>query len=136
MSDTFGPSSPESFAAYDHVTQSWKTSQDTFLWGLDEFLATWPSSGMMRNGVAFEVAPWVRHSHGPACSFWPTPTASSWGNTGSRAIIRRRIADGTITEREGQWMVNGNNGRKNPEWTEWLMGFPTGWTEIKPSETP
>lgn len=26
-------------------------------------------------------------------------------------------------------------GRMNPEWIEWLMGYPTGWTELKPSET-
>ena len=26
-------------------------------------------------------------------------------------------------------------GRMNPTWIEWLMGFPTGWTELNPSET-
>lgn len=26
-------------------------------------------------------------------------------------------------------------GNLNPEWTEWLMGFPTGWTELDASET-
>lgn len=27
-------------------------------------------------------------------------------------------------------------GRMNPTWIEWLMGYPTGWTELKHSETP
>ena len=27
-------------------------------------------------------------------------------------------------------------GQLNPEWTEWFMGFPIGWTELEPSETP
>lgn len=27
-------------------------------------------------------------------------------------------------------------GRLNPAWIEWLMGYPIGWTELKPSETP
>lgn len=27
-------------------------------------------------------------------------------------------------------------GRLNPEWVEWLMGFPIGWTELNASETP
>ena len=26
-------------------------------------------------------------------------------------------------------------GRTNPEWTEWLMGYPIGWTELNASET-
>jgi hypothetical protein len=24
----------------------------------------------------------------------------------------------------------GRIGPMNPEWVEWLMGFPTGWTEL------
>ena len=27
-------------------------------------------------------------------------------------------------------------GRMNPAWTEWLMGYPIGWTELNASETP
>lgn len=27
-------------------------------------------------------------------------------------------------------------GQLNPEWVEWLMGFPIGWTELSASETP
>jgi hypothetical protein len=27
-------------------------------------------------------------------------------------------------------------GRLNPVWIEWLMGFPTNWTECEVSETP
>ncbi len=27
-------------------------------------------------------------------------------------------------------------GMLNPEWVEWLMGFPIGWTELEHSETP
>lgn len=28
------------------------------------------------------------------------------------------------------------NGSLNPTWVEWLMGFPLGWTDLQPSETP
>lgn len=27
-------------------------------------------------------------------------------------------------------------GPANPEWIEWLMGFPTGWTDVDPSAMP
>lgn len=36
---------------------------------------------------------------------------------------------------EGGLPCGGGTGNLNPEWTEWLMGFPTGWTELDASET-
>ena len=29
----------------------------------------------------------------------------------------------------------GKTGQLNPEWVEWLMGYPIGWTELNASET-
>ena len=29
-----------------------------------------------------------------------------------------------------------NNGQLNPNWVEWLMGFPAGWTDLNASGTP
>jgi hypothetical protein len=29
-----------------------------------------------------------------------------------------------------------NNGKLNPEFVEWLMGYPIGWTDLDHSETP
>jgi hypothetical protein len=30
----------------------------------------------------------------------------------------------------------GKIGPMNPEWVEWLMGFPIGWTDLRASEMP
>jgi DNA (cytosine-5)-methyltransferase 1 len=62
---------------------------------------------------------------------WPTPTASSWGNTGSRRMLDRHIASGNITEQDKMAMTAGNGGKLNPTWVEWLMGFPAGWTDLE-----
>jgi len=32
-------------------------------------------------------------------------------------------------------LMDGSNGRLNPNWTEWFMGFPIGWTDIEQLET-
>lgn len=74
--DTCGPSSPESFASYDRATRSWRTSQLTFLSGLETFSETWPTSGMMRNGVCSRPPKSARPTEGSASSWLPTPTAS------------------------------------------------------------
>lgn len=29
----------------------------------------------------------------------------------------------------------GNGGQLNPDWVEWLMGWPIGWTDLNPLET-
>lgn len=46
-----------------------------------------------------------------------------------------------IQAKKDQWhgMSNLNDhvgGQLNPEWVEWLMGYPAGWTELSASEMP
>ena len=68
---------------------------------------------------------------------WPTPNASDNRDRGnlSDPAIQRRIAMGkqvgltmAVKEKKG-------GGTLNPTWVEWLMGYPTGWTDLSPSET-
>jgi len=33
-------------------------------------------------------------------------------------------------------VVAKTGGQLNPNWVEWLMGFPIGWTDLNASETP
>jgi DNA (cytosine-5)-methyltransferase 1 len=66
-----------------------------------------------------------------AVQMWPTPTASSWGNEGSRNMLDKHVQSGNITEQDKRAMTAGNGGKLNPTWVEWLMGFPTGWTDLE-----
>jgi len=55
---------------------------------------------------------------------WPTPDASPH---------KYRLQGDSQQSRS----LNGIHGGKlNPTWVEWLMGFPLGWTDLKPSEMP
>lgn len=59
--------------------------------------------------------------------FWPTPTASNYGSNqgggaGRVGKIRKSIS-GLI------------GGPPSPEFLEWLMGYPSGWTAIEPWAT-
>jgi hypothetical protein len=38
------------------------------------------------------------------------------------------------TPEEARQMGAGNGGKLNPMWVEWLMGWPLGWTDLKPLE--
>jgi hypothetical protein len=54
---------------------------------------------------------------------WPTPVAD---DTGHR---KEKYAQG------GTALSTSAGGQLNPEWVEWLMGWPIGWTALKPLET-
>lgn len=68
-----------------------------------------------------------------AVMHFPTPTATQhkgWSANHNRADTDDRL-DYTI-EREA---ANCSEpGRLNPTWVEWLMGWPSEWTDLKPLE--
>jgi hypothetical protein len=61
-----------------------------------------------------------------AVRMWPTPTAHLAKETNAPSEATRN--EPTISSLVG--------GSLNPTWVEWLMGFPEGWTDLKPSEMP
>lgn len=61
---------------------------------------------------------------------YPTPMASGWRNEGSRNRLKKLQDAEVITETERKQMIQGNGGKLNPTWVEWLMGFPLGWTDL------
>ena len=63
-------------------------------------------------------------------ALWPTLLASGWGNEGSRKMLSRLVEQGEITDSEKRKMQQGNGGQLNPEFVEWLMGFPRNWTDL------
>lgn len=60
------------FAIFDPATCSWKMSQASFL-GSDEYSETWPKSGSMRSGRAYERPMSARRTGESECLYWPTP---------------------------------------------------------------
>lgn len=67
---------------------------------------------------------------------WPTPTVAMHKGSSPGAMVRLSGAS-RLNDRLDYAVEQGKgNGRLNPTWVEWLMGFPLGWTELKGSETP
>ena len=55
---------------------------------------------------------------------WPTPVARMHKDAGSPSEYKRNEIP--LAAQAG--------GPLNPEWVEWLMGWPLGWTDLKPLE--
>ena len=138
MPAIFGRDSQTLLGFYDPDTHCWKTSQGTLVSDSVTFLQTWPRAGITRNGIAYQLRPSAHRTcatdssvslHG---TMWPTPTAAAWAATGQRLLLQQHVNNGTLTDEEKRSLQSGNRGRTNPEFVEWLMGFPTGWTDCEP----
>ena len=130
-----GENLPVSLANYDRATRSWKTWQLSLTTEWEPFSGTWPTSGTMRSGQLYPRAPWVRHTCDSECSQWPTPTASMDGRGFGIPLHERtgRYKKSTILRVHA--LVREHGWRIHPSFTEALMDFPSGWTEIGQSGT-
>ena len=72
-----------------------------------------------------------------AVAKFPSPVASGKLNGGTRDFELLQVLkdNGQISEEERRSMSAGNGGKLNPNWVEWLMGWPIGWTGLEPLET-
>jgi len=66
---------------------------------------------------------------------WPTPATRDYkGANSDKHLAKARGHHDQLPN--AVKMVGGTGGQLNPTWVEWLMGYPIGWTDLKPSEMP
>ena len=87
-------------------------------------LKTWPRWGTMRNGECFQQEPLERTTRGEESGYLPTPTCHNAKEGAYPAEYTRKTP--TLATHVG--------GKIHPEFTEWMMGWPLGWTDLKPLE--
>jgi hypothetical protein len=124
-------------AKLDLNTFSWKTAQCSLLEDSTECLQTLPRSGMTRNGLLWDAPNLAQNIKETEFGLWGTPTTSQ----DFKPI--RKLAPSEANGTHGTILV-GSIGKEHPNLigrylkplvTEWLMGWPIGWTDLKPLET-
>lgn len=142
----------DSLARFDPDSFSWKTCQPSLFEGWTEF--SWSSLrwGIVRDGLLSQpqrLEPRTSESGG---SCWPTPRASDCNgpgigkNTQGGPNLRTAVRLATPTasmKRRSEKFREGRTpsaqeeviGPLNPEFVEWLMGYPLGWTALDASAT-
>ncbi len=124
----YGKKCSESFARFDRAMSLWRTSQLCLDGELEEFSGTWPRSGMTVNGIAYQLQPLeLTISEIECSSSEKMQTIRKTCSAPSSKFARRMLTIEEIAERDG--------GVPNPEYLEWVMGLPTGWTDTRCSET-
>lgn len=115
----------------------------------------WPNRGMMRNGVCYPLEKWVPTTKESGSGLLPTPT--TMGNQLAPSMMKHKgcrelkrflqnlptptahnakeggyPAEGTRNTPTLGWVVGG---KIHPILTEWMLGWPIEWTDLKPLET-
>ena len=158
----FTEKSCELLAQLDRDTSSWKMSPQLKATDLKRLSKTWPSWGMTLDGCVYEhlmsgrritetgglryVMPTptaameapnkrantkgpknlVEIAQGKWDHLWPTPCARDWKDNGKSPSELKRNTPSLATL---------TGGKLNPQWVEWLMGWPIDHTALKQSET-
>ena len=136
----FGLKSHASLTSYDQSTSLWRTSQTCFLdlasdqgGGFAEFSETWPRSGMMRSGTAYQLPTLGPGTSGTESGWLPTPTKSDskgspkgryFGSPTYRRNLKEVLRDGPD-----------DPVFPNPEFVEEMMGYPKSFTVLNDWET-
>jgi hypothetical protein len=132
-----GASSSASFAKFDPAELKWKTAQGCLFSGgpgSPEFLGTWPSWGLMRNGECWEAATLEVSTAGSAPGSVPTPVATM-SKGSSKASLTRKSGRDRSRDRLDHWVMALDGGPLNPEYAESLMSWPIGLTAFEPLAT-
>lgn len=123
----------ESSVRYDLRSSAWKILRDSeekvLLWSS----VTLPKWGMAASGSVFQHRTAERPMKETGCGLWPTAKATIRGDCPSERLRRTPDLPSAIKMR---LLPNGSeppqDGQLSPEWVEWFMGWPIGWTELKP----
>jgi len=154
----FGQSSLGLLAKYDQNTRLLKTFQLSLFEAEPESLEILPQSGMTRNGKLWEQTTWAHHTGENESGLWPTPTQDSvnertkeysQGGTPLTMAVKKfptpqtkdadfgaysaetRIAGGHQVMLCNLVKDDSKSGQLNPQFVEWLMGYPIGWTDCE-----
>lgn len=120
----FTEKSCELLATLDQDSSSWKMSLLLKAKDLKRYSKTWPSWGMTQGGSAFVHPMSGRTIIETDGLLLPTPTAHNAKEGGYPA-------EGTRNTPTLGWVLGG---RINPQFTEWMMGWPMDYTALKQSE--
>lgn len=66
-----------------------------------------------------------------AVKMWPTPAASDANKWSNQTLEERKQKGQQVRLSTAVSPEGGRGGLLNPQWEEWLMGWPIGWTKLE-----
>lgn len=101
---------------------------------LESTVNMWPTPKASDGNKRGKVSNHPRNGLPGAVANFPTPNASDADKWSNETLEERKAKGRQIRLNTAVSPQGGNGGRLNPDWVEWLMGWPIGWTDLKPLE--
>lgn len=117
----------ESFERQSPLGLLEKTLLGSSLWHSTACAMIWKRKVTKSGRLLFQLAPLGRRTSEIGFGLLPTPTLGGIDDTNDRAFLKKQLHAHFF--RATGWKLQ-------PSFVEWMMGFPTGWTVLKPSVTP
>ena len=133
--DICGHTSDNTSKQLDLLDASLKTSKATSRLDSPQSSAIWKKMVTDMRQEYSQRVKLAHHTNESASTSWPTPRASEHkdcGPVGSKSQIHMDKRSYLCAKVKDPTMPLG---MLNPEWVEWLMGVPTGWTALGSWET-
>ena len=130
IQDTCGQQSGSMLKPSDQIDAFLKTSKDTYRLDCPASLATWKKMVTQQRGEYSQRVKLAHPTKESGSISWPTPRASEYkdcGPVGSKSQVHMDNKSYLCAKVKDPSMPSGC---LNPEWAEWLMGVPIGWTEL------
>ena len=121
------------FAKLDLNGSLWRTPQCSLITDSDECLETYPTSGLMRDGLLWEQTKLAHNTTATEYGLLPTPTARDFNGhtiTKKRPKGFNKVLPNVFKlefQLQGQCYPH-------PTFSEGLMLWPVGWTDLRPLE--
>ena len=135
--DTSGLSSDGTSKQFDLLESSLKTLKGTSRLDSPQSSAIWKKMVTEQRGEYSQRVKLAHLTKESESISWPTPSARDHkgGYQGGR-LRRGKVSFDTLDVAVQHYSGDKNKvGHLNPEWVEWLMGVPTGWTALDSWET-
>jgi len=137
MTDISGRTFFPLFKPDDRLSAFSKMFMATSHWASTKCFLTWSVRPTPQGRSLYQLVPSTpdieETDSGSSQGMWPTPTASDYKGTPKNRFMGSETYRSNLTEavRENQ-----HSGHLNPDWVEWLMGYPSGWTNPQTSPEP
>jgi len=131
-SGTSGLTSEQLYQQSIQISVFLRMLEDTFRSALPQSLMTFKLRTTQQSLCYYRLTVSVPYMSDPEFLSWPTPTtgAALCGGTGNFNKMKKLCHLGIISEEERRNLTQGNGGKSNPALMEWLMGYPSEWTEL------
>ena len=129
MTDTSGQRCLQLSKRSDPIGSLEKMLLATSLWASTRCYLTWKPQATPAGALLFRLSPQTPDIGETDAGLWPTPTAHIHKEGGFPAEYNRNTPSLTAEATKADGKPH-SSGSLNPQFVEWLMGYPAGYTDL------